>query len=892
MNSFPEGITFRYKWRSYQARILRELNQHLANGKFHLVAPPGSGKTVLGLEIMLRINQPTLIVAPTLAVKQQWKERFTDLFLERERPEWISMDITQPRLITVTTYQSLHQVYQEAEEPEQAEVEYGDDFEPEIEQSVNRPHAAGVQEAIAGLGFGTLILDEAHHLRTAWWQTMMNLRESLNDAVVVALTATPPFDVSMGEWRRYVELCGSIDLEISVPELVKEQDLCPHQDYVHFSAPEGEELDMILRFRKETKRLVDELLGDLQLQDIVGGHPWIQEPLNYAAEILERPSYFSSMLINLKHVGSTAYIEALPVIGMPEKNMPSFTMEWFEELLTGILFHDERLADEGAYLKKVKSRLSQIGAIERRKVRLVSTEKMNRKLTHSASKLNSICDIVKFEKSLLKEKLSMVILTDYIRLSDLPGKAGGELPLMSIGVVPIFEKIRREIKHVNIGVLTGSLVILPSSEQKLVDEISERHAIDVQWNQLAHDSSYIRADLTAANRQKMVSVMTEVLSSGQVDVLVGTAALLGEGWDAPCVNSLIMASYIGSFMQSNQMRGRAIRIDRENPGKTASIWHLVCVDRDVEDPGHDYASLERRFRSLVGISEKEDVIETGMERLDLEKPPYSLEKIKVVNDQTFKRASCREQLLGRWQHAISGGREMTEELVAEKNALPRPYLLPHSLKALAYIAIFTFLDWTFDVTRFLLNTRDIPFKNSVSVGLILGLLVALPSIAKVVRLYRKHPSVESSIAEIGESIYLSLHKAEAVRTQPKEIAFHAEEDETGNFTCWLEGGTTHEKNVFMHALKEFIEPIHNPRYLIVRKAGRFIKRKDIHAVPAEIGRKKEYAQFFQEECERRLGDTELIYTRTIEGRKELLSARLNALSAAFVEKADRISGWR
>ncbi len=94
-------------------------------------------------------------------------------------------------------------------------------------------------------------------------------------------------------------------------------------------------------------------------------------------------------------------------------------------------------------------------------------------------------------------------------------------------------------------------------------------------------------------------------------------------------------------------------------------------------------------------------------------------------------------------------------------------------------------------------------------------------------------------------------------------------------------GTTHEKTVFMNALKEFIDPIENPKYLLVRQAGKVIKRKDIHAVPQELGRKKEHAEFLQTEWKKCVGKAELVYTRTFEGRKELLSARLTALSGGF-----------
>ena len=69
MKEFPEGILFRYSWRKYQKQFLDNLQDYLSDNHLHIVAPPGSGKTVLGLEIMLRINNPTLIVAPTLAIR-------------------------------------------------------------------------------------------------------------------------------------------------------------------------------------------------------------------------------------------------------------------------------------------------------------------------------------------------------------------------------------------------------------------------------------------------------------------------------------------------------------------------------------------------------------------------------------------------------------------------------------------------------------------------------------------------------------------------------------------------------------------------------------------------------------------------------------------------------
>ena len=46
-----EGILeFKGTWRRYQARVLEHADRYMADGKIHIVAAPGSGKTTLGIE--------------------------------------------------------------------------------------------------------------------------------------------------------------------------------------------------------------------------------------------------------------------------------------------------------------------------------------------------------------------------------------------------------------------------------------------------------------------------------------------------------------------------------------------------------------------------------------------------------------------------------------------------------------------------------------------------------------------------------------------------------------------------------------------------------------------------------------------------------------------------
>jgi len=64
LKEYPKHIKFKYSWRKYQQRVLDDLQDHLNDEHLHVVAPPGSGKTVLGLEVAIRLNNPTLILAP------------------------------------------------------------------------------------------------------------------------------------------------------------------------------------------------------------------------------------------------------------------------------------------------------------------------------------------------------------------------------------------------------------------------------------------------------------------------------------------------------------------------------------------------------------------------------------------------------------------------------------------------------------------------------------------------------------------------------------------------------------------------------------------------------------------------------------------------------------
>ena len=87
------------------------LDAHIVDERVHVVAAPGSGKTILGLELMRRLGRPTVVLAPTRTICDQWSARLVPRFMtEAPRQEQLSPDLKAPATMTTATYQALHTI--------------------------------------------------------------------------------------------------------------------------------------------------------------------------------------------------------------------------------------------------------------------------------------------------------------------------------------------------------------------------------------------------------------------------------------------------------------------------------------------------------------------------------------------------------------------------------------------------------------------------------------------------------------------------------------------------------------------------------------------------------------------------------------------------------------
>lgn len=122
-----------------------------------LVAPPGSGKTMMGLELIARHKKPALILVHRKQLLDQWVERIQQNFgiPTTKIGKFSSMKKSTGNLITVGLLQSFARV-----------KDYKD-----------------LRDT-----FGTIIVDECHHIPA---KTFRNVIANLNPEFLYGLTATP-----------------------------------------------------------------------------------------------------------------------------------------------------------------------------------------------------------------------------------------------------------------------------------------------------------------------------------------------------------------------------------------------------------------------------------------------------------------------------------------------------------------------------------------------------------------------------------------------------------------------------------------------------------------------------------------------------------------------------
>jgi hypothetical protein len=285
------GLAPRFDWRPSQRHLL-ELAAGVADHRWHLCAPPGAGKTLIGLELARRVGRPTLVLAPTTAIRDQWRQAVA--MFGADPRSFTSDEVSVAAPLRAVTYQLLGNPGDAAAELEAAArrlwlAEVGRQSDPEAAErrvaatesrdptrarrelrrhvrvlrrslatgddigvprrSLLGERTAALIDQLAGAGIGCVVLDECHHLLD-WWALVVGALVERLDAdcpvAIVGLTATLPDPDSSREAENYRGLLGEVDAELQLAAMVAEGAVAPWRDGVRvagLTAPEQDFLD-------------------------------------------------------------------------------------------------------------------------------------------------------------------------------------------------------------------------------------------------------------------------------------------------------------------------------------------------------------------------------------------------------------------------------------------------------------------------------------------------------------------------------------------------------------------------------------------------------------------------------------------------------------------------
>lgn len=823
-----KDIKFKYTFRDYQKEALDMLEKYKNDAKIHVVAAPGAGKTILALELLIRIGKKALILAPTIAIKEQWIERLKKDFENGDSEELISTNLENPSIVTIITYQALY--------------------------SMNRKKV-DIEKIIIDNNIRTIILDEAHHLRKVWFKTLKKIVDNLKNCTTIALTATPPYD-NGNDFANYMSLCGDIDAKITIPQLVKSKCLCTHQDYIYFNTPTEEQEKRLEQYQENIKQLMLYLEKNENFIKAIALHDYIVNAEENVSQIIDEFDFYIAMLSFLSVVNCK-----YPENEFNKKiRIPKFDTDLMEIILERYFF-GKNIEEKEIFketFKEIKEKLNLLGCIDEKKINLKYNKELSDMLLKNSGKLESINEIIKIEQKSLAEKLKLVVVTDYIK--DEYYDIVNEDDINVIGVVPIFRKILSENIIVKMAVLTGTLIIIPTDlKEKLLEIAYKEYNInseEIEFSELGINFNYSEVKFQEKHKRFSVNLITKLFHQSDISVLLGTVALIGEGWDAPFVNSLIIASFVSSYVTSNQVRGRAIRINKADFSKNSNIWHLVCVEKEKNYYilGQDYEMLSKRFFAYEGINSRTKIIDSGIERLNVKNKKYTKEELTLLNNSMICDAMQRDKLKEIWKDALKNYKPICKEII------PMERLYKNRSG------------------RVIQNTKAILSLSEIGIDLGIGLAVIFglthPGILWTIFLNRyifdKFTNSEKYfIKKICKATYLSMCK---MNNLDSKIKYYIK-TEKQNIEYGLKNADTYEQMQFINSVKEALTLDYNNRYII--KSG-----NHVYAVPEKFSRNKKDAKMFLKHLELPL-TASLIYTKSESGKNVLLKHKMKEFTKRF-----------
>jgi superfamily II DNA or RNA helicase len=828
-------------WRRYQRLALAEFDRDRAAGGrcCYVVMPPGAGKTVVGLEAARRIGRRTLVLAPNTAVQGQWATTWDTRFGAADRPCGTDRALDAP--VTVLTYQSIAVIDRGTTAEQRRAVLREGDRQALLE--LLHPNGRAVIERAGALGPWTLVLDECHHLLATWGALVRAIVDELGaETALIGLTATPPHQLT--GWQRTLsdELFGAADFEIQAPALVKEGDLAPYRELVYLTRPTDEEDTWLAaegtRFADLQIQLVDKRLGTIPLAgwlDRRAVQRCTVEGVRAGWGAFEKAEPALALAaLRFAHAGLISVPEGAR-LREQHRSAPD-AADWVAVLSDFCRGHLQRSDDPGdvAALGAIRRALPGLGyQLTSAGVR-AGVSPVDRLCGLSEAKIAGAVHILQTEDAALGPALRALVLCDFEQLaSRLPaslasapidGESGsarltfGTLAGADVGGVGGLRPL----------LVTGRTFACGTPLAAELVEFCRRAgvaAVAEPFDGVPGTSRVVGP--SDVPTRVWVRLATAFCVEGRARVLVGTRALLGEGWDCPALNVTVDLTTATTPTAIIQMRGRSLRRDPDDPAKFADNWTVCCVTDQHPRGDADYERLVRKHdRYFAPTSDGE--IESGVTHCDPALSPFaapSTEDAAAITTRALDQPALRAEARAAWRIGEPAeGVELATVRVRSSTSLgTSARMLPMSairpeppggrspVARLATTATGTGAAAAAVAVTAVTAGPPVGIVSGVAVAaLALGTL-AVGAVRGSTRLATAPTAVEQLAAAVADALHAAggtARGADAVRVLPTP---------DGWLRCELDGVPVEQSQRFASALDELIAPLAEPRHLVGRR---------------------------------------------------------------------------
>lgn len=831
--------------RTHQRLALEALDVAWAAGRSRawVALPPGAGKTLVGLETVRRRIATgavgrAVVLGPNTAIQGQWVAQAQELGLE------VGTERTLTATLTALTYQSLAVFESESDDDAEAEAGAevpGQPVEPDEPGLLARLHDNGraLVGAMQAAGPIVLVLDECHHLLEVWGRLLQELLDLLPDAEVLGLTATPPETMTAEQAELVDDLFGKPLFQASIPAVVREGDLAPFVELAWLTTPTPSESDWLAseaaRFQEFVTQLTDPAFGTtsffqwLDARFVTSGASGV----SWATLVKESPELCRAAL-RMTHAG---------LLGQPagvrlteEHRSRPTADDWVllvEDWLTGSLMKTGDPADEQV-VEAVRRALPAVGYQWTRQGIRRGRSSVDRVLARSESKMTAVVQIVGHEHLNIGDLLRMLVLCDHERASaTLPSGLVGVIDQQSGSAHAMLTALVADPNTTGLHpmlvtgkTVAGSPETLAAFLASMTDpELAARLRVEP-----LEGSPGFSSLVGPWTSRIWVAHVTRFFQEGDCRVLVGTRALLGEGWDARRITGLADLTAATTITSVVQTRGRALRIDPAWSQKVAVNWSIVCVAQEHPKGANDWDRLVRKHSGFFGLDDAGDVVD-GVAHIDATFSPYApppTADFDAINAHMVVRSEAREDIRELWRV----GEPYVDEVAPTVRVIARaPERLGTDVVVPTVVVTAAGLEmrrgrrstWRRGLTPWL-GAAGLAAVAAAVVAPALLLLGAGLLVGALGTGWRARASYGREVlADAGEPpsmARVACAVADGLKTAGLTAkgadAVHVEIEPDGEYRCVLRGVTEAEGAVFATAFDEAVSPLLTPRYVLPR----------------------------------------------------------------------------